>query len=176
MTCVRDSYSLRDCRSYCPQLEKAIAALVKVVRVGDERGEASASAVVDGCVEDISVFNSVGKVCSGIQEYIVGRLCKFVNCESRSILCAFMVLDTACARGVVLHSGNIHKLFFTSLVITVKYLEDEHWNNTTFAKIGGVSADQLFAMEIALFRLLDYNVHIPAAELDDFISDLQPSI
>eukprot|EP00828_Plagiopyla_frontata_P003002 TRINITY_DN10729_c0_g1_i3.p1 TRINITY_DN10729_c0_g1~~TRINITY_DN10729_c0_g1_i3.p1 ORF type:complete len:155 (-),score=20.63 TRINITY_DN10729_c0_g1_i3:26-490(-) len=59
---------------------------------------------------------------------------------------------------------NVHRIILTSLRIATKEFNDSTLNNQLFAKIGGVSNEELNSLEIEFLVLINFNIQISAAD------------
>lgn len=55
---------------------------------------------------------------------------------------------------------NCHRLVFTCLVLAVKYLEDEVHSNGYYARVGGLTIDEMNSLELKLLKVLDWDVSV----------------
>ena len=55
---------------------------------------------------------------------------------------------------------NINRLFYTCLMITQKYYEDNSWNNKLYADLVGISCDELLDMEMEYMNLINFHLFI----------------
>ena len=95
------------------------------------------------------------------------RLQKCINSEVTSLICAIIYLDRLCQKNKIKVSPmNVHRMLFVSIVLSVKFNEDEHFSNSTFAKIGGVSVERLVEMEAAYLEGLDFSLFVEKVEFD----------
>eukprot|EP01064_Diplonema_japonicum_P027471 TRINITY_DN3974_c3_g1_i1.p2 TRINITY_DN3974_c3_g1~~TRINITY_DN3974_c3_g1_i1.p2 ORF type:complete len:166 (+),score=33.71 TRINITY_DN3974_c3_g1_i1:64-561(+) len=160
-----DTYSdLVNESCYTPLLEAASAALIKALEQGEEGEEGG----------EYFEFNTVGKVVCGLESY-VARVAQFMKCSEKALLSAFVLLDRT-ASLIPLTRLNAHKLFFTAVVLTVKYVDDLTYSNSYYAKIGGIHAAQLFHLEATMLKALDWRVHVDPAVLKHYEDVLQCSV
>jgi ABC-type multidrug transport system ATPase subunit len=52
-------------------------------------------------------------------------------------------------------------------VVAVKFQDDKHYSNIYYAKVGGVSTQELGALEINFMTMLDWRVHVTEEEYND---------
>jgi hypothetical protein len=60
---------------------------------------------------------------------------------------------------------NINRFFYTCLMVTQKYYEDNAYNNKLYADLVGISCNELLEMEMEYMNLADYQLFIKD---DDF--------
>eukprot|EP00177_Eucheuma_denticulatum_P008451 GFKZ01015367.1.p1 GENE.GFKZ01015367.1~~GFKZ01015367.1.p1 ORF type:complete len:335 (+),score=65.08 GFKZ01015367.1:958-1962(+) len=95
-------------------------------------------------------------------EFYMRRLVQYVHASHAAFVTMFVYLDRvqkAC-RALVASEMNCHRLVFTCLVLAVKYLEDEVHSNVYYAKVGGLTAEEMNALEVKLLEVLDWNLSV----------------
>ena len=55
---------------------------------------------------------------------------------------------------------NIHRLLFTSIVISLKFVDDKFYKNKYYSSVGGVPLCTLNELEETMLGLLDYSCPI----------------
>ena len=63
---------------------------------------------------------------------------------------------------------NINRLFYTCLMVTQKYYEDNSYNNKSYADLVGISCDELLDMEMEYMSLVDYQLFIKEDEFQKY--------
>ena len=61
---------------------------------------------------------------------------------------------------------NVHRLLLVMLMVAVKFLDDDYYNNEAFAKIGGVSKEEINALELEFLDFLDYDIWVCQEDFD----------
>jgi hypothetical protein len=98
----------------------------------------------------------------------VKRLRKYFNCSDCVFSSSLIYIDRFIKNSdVVLDKTTIHLIFTVSLVISVKYLEDEHFSNEYYSKVGSVVLQELNEIESYMMKILDWNLKITS---EDFIN------
>jgi hypothetical protein len=72
------------------------------------------------------------------------------------------------------HSEAEHscRLLLACLVLAIKFVEDQVFTNSFYAKAGGVSASVLQEMEIYAYVSLEYLLHVTVAELEAALKEV----
>lgn len=131
---------------------KLIAALAKVY-----------SGVMDPAIPDLSsrcssCFHGFRKPSIGIEEYLE-RLREHFSCSDSCFLLALIyiirLLDF-CPNFVV-NAFSIHRLLAISLVVSVKFHEDQIYSNTFYAKVSGLRQEELNAGELEFLKLIKWD-------------------
>lgn len=69
------------------------------------------------------------------------RLRNYLNCENSTFILSLIYIDKLTsdkANKIILNGNNVHKLFLTSLLLAIKFNEDDFFNNEIYAKVAGV--------------------------------------
>ncbi|OMO99160.1 Cyclin-like protein [Corchorus olitorius] len=62
--------------------------------------------------------------------------------------------------GAFLTSLNAHRLLITSVMIAAKFMDDQCYNNAYYAKVGGVSTEEMNGLEMKFLFSLDFRLHV----------------
>ena len=95
-------------------------------------------------------------------DFYLRRLVQYSNCSTSAFIVMLIYLDKIqenCPQLLVTEM-NCHRLICTSLVLAIKYLDDEVFSNTYYARVGGVTADEMNQLEVALLNILDWNLSV----------------
>jgi len=60
----------------------------------------------------------------------------------------------------------------TAVMVAAKFLDDFRLANKDFAKIGGVTTQELNLLEIDLLKTLDFNLHVPRSLFESYLDGL----
>jgi hypothetical protein len=55
---------------------------------------------------------------------------------------------------------------FISLLVSIKYNEDENFSNKFYSKVGGISLDETNFLEIQFLNLLEYRLYVTDEAFD----------
>ena len=91
---------------------------------------------------------------------------KKLGFSSNLLILSMMNLDKLLEKNFILSSANIHKVFFICMMETQKYYSDENFKNTDYAKICGISPDELLELELEFMNYMNFDIYIKD---DDFI-------
>ena len=67
-----------------------------------------------------------------------------------------------------LNEKNINRLFYTCLMVTQKYYEDNSFNNKIYADLVGISCDELLNLEMEFMNLINFELFIKDDEFDKY--------
>jgi hypothetical protein len=97
-----------------------------------------------------------------IEKYL-SRLSKTFRCSDASFIAALAIVDRLLEYDggrLPLTMRNVHRIFFASLVVAVKFHEDLVYSNGHYAKAGGVHLKEVNRLERVLLQALDFNVRV----------------
>ena len=74
---------------------------------------------------------------------------------------ALIYIDRVCIRkGLTLTNYNIHRLLFTSILISIKFNEDIIYDNLLYSKIGGVLVAELNKLEHEFLKMIGFSLFV----------------
>ncbi|KAK9756746.1 hypothetical protein RND81_01G118200 [Saponaria officinalis] len=123
--------------------------------------------------EKVTIFHGTKAPTLNIREYM-SRVFKYSKCSASCLVVAYIYMDlfiqqTSC----YVTSLDVHRIFVTCLLLGVKFLEDECFNNSYFAKIGGVSCAEMNKLELKLLSTLNYRLHVTLETFDQYCVHLE---
>lgn len=110
-------------------------------------------------VNPTSIFNSTIPPQISIFNYLT-RIVKYTNVEQSTLIISIIYIDKLCQKNYFINEHNIHKLLFTSILIAIKYQEDDYYKLDYYSQIAGVSLKDLVKMERDFLFLLDFSLFI----------------
>ncbi|KAK9845185.1 hypothetical protein WJX84_003483 [Apatococcus fuscideae] len=123
-----------------------------------------------------SCFHGVNPPAIGMQAY----LSRISQHSKSSPICLVMALvyikRLAQASAHLICQHSIHRLTITSVLLAAKLCDDRVYNNSLYAKIGGISTKELNSMELDLMRRLGYRLMVSVAEVDSQLAALGVSL
>ena len=99
-------------------------------------------------------------------ETFIEKIVYILDFDDNLLILSLMVLDKFLSSKIILSESNVHKVFFTCLMETHKFFDDNTFTNKDYAKMCGVSVDDLLKMEIYFLESINFNLFIKD---DDFI-------
>lgn len=107
-----------------------------------------------------------------IEDFIINYY-KKMDFNSYLLILAMMNLDKLLSKNFILTDTNIHKVFFICMMETQKYYEDENFTNKDYAKICGITTDELLELELEFLNYLDFNIFIKDEEYFKYKDNLK---
>ena len=95
-----------------------------------------------------------------IKDYLE-RLCTFSLINISTIILIVIYIDRICnINKFKLTYYNIHKLILSSMIVAIKYNEDNFYSNETYAKLGGIPKSEMAFLEYYFVTLINFNLFI----------------
>ena len=89
----------------------------------------------------------------------INRIIAYTEIEKNTLICSLIYLDEIDKKKPITEF-NIHRIFFSCVLISIKYNEDDIFKNDYYAKIAGVTLNEINKMESTFISLLDFNLYI----------------
>ncbi|KAJ6676334.1 CYCLIN [Salix viminalis] len=124
--------------------------------------------------QKISIFHGLTRPAISIQNYLE-RIFKYANCSPSCFVVAYVYLDRFAQRQscLPLDSFNVHRLLITSVLISVKFMDDIYYNNAFYAKVGGISTREMNLLEVDFLFGLGFQLNVTPATFHLYCSHLQ---
>ena len=95
-----------------------------------------------------------------IKDYLE-RLCKYSKINTSTIILILIYIDRICnIQKFKLTYYNVYKLILASMIIAIKYNEDEYYSNKFYSKLGGVTISEIVFLEYNFLSLIHYNLFV----------------
>ena len=95
-----------------------------------------------------------------IEEYLI-RIQEYANMETSTLIMSLILIDRLCQKAnLTLTYHNIHRIIFSAILISIKYNEDNYYDNKYYADIAGVKLKELQLLEYNFISLLHFNLFI----------------
>ena len=120
---------------------------------------------------DDDIFNSKSIPNISTYDYML-RIVEYSNLEENTLILSLIYIDKI-ARIKKITKYNIYKYLITSVLIALKYNEDEIYNNNYYSQIGGINYEELMQLELNFLVLIDFNVYINNETFEQYKSALQ---
>lgn len=129
------------------------------------------------CPFKLTTFHSIRMPLLNIGAYFT-HIVEAMRCSESTMIAAMLHISSLYNKrdtpsGIHLNSLTIHRLLLTTLLVTSKFCDDDHFSNSIFAKLGGVPLTELNKMEIDFLALINFNLFISHYEFDVFYKELQ---
>ena len=93
-----------------------------------------------------------------MSDYLI-RIITYSEIEENTLISSLIYLDRFDQKKQIT-KFNIHRILFCSILISIKYNEDEIYKNEFYSQIAGISLEELNKIEYEFVSLLDFNLYI----------------
>lgn len=122
----------------------------------------------------LNTFHGVRAPNISIAKYLE-RIYKYTNCSPSCFVVGYVYIDRLLHRhpDSLVVSLNVHRLLVTSVMVASKTMDDVHYNNAFYARVGGVSNAELNRLELELLFLLDFGVMVSSRVFESYCLHLE---
>ncbi|PWA76787.1 cyclin-like, Cyclin PHO80-like protein [Artemisia annua] len=124
--------------------------------------------------QKLSVFNGLIRPNISVQSYLE-RIFRYANCSPSCYVVAYVYLDRFVRKQpyLLINSFNVHRLLVTSVLTSVKFMDDIYYNNAYYARIGGISTAEMNVLEVDFLFGLGFNLNVTPDTFRDYCMYLQ---
>eukprot|EP00250_Pteridium_aquilinum_P011618 c20197_g1_i1 orf=448-1200(-) len=152
-----------------PRVLLALAATLERLVVRNEK-----------CLKDLSEHRKLTKYHGlrppniSILKYLE-RIHKYSNCSPSCFVVGFIFIDQLVHKqpDVPLISLNVHRLLIISVMVATKLLDDVHYNNAFYARVGGISNAELNNLEVDFLFRLDFRLQVTSNMFEGYCTHLE---
>ncbi|XP_024383509.1 cyclin-U1-1 [Physcomitrium patens] len=125
----------------------------------------------------LTIFHGLRAPSISIAKYLE-RIFKYTNCSPSCFVVAYVFLDRLVHRqpDLLVTTLNVHRLLVTSVMVATKMLDDVHFNNAFFARVGGVSVVELNRLELEFLFRLDFKLSVTISVFESYCTYLERDI
>ena len=120
-------------------------------------------------------FHSIYLPIISLEDYII-RIKKYIQIDDSILICSIIYIDRLILKGLFISQYNIYRLFLASTFIAFKLFNDKKCNIQFFAKVGGVSVEELSELEIEFVSLIDFNLFIDDIQFQQYYDFINQEI
>ena len=103
-----------------------------------------------------------------IKDYLI-RIQTYANVEKSTLIISLIYIDRLCSKAkVTLTYYNIHRILFSAVLISIKYNEDNYYDNKYYAQIAGVKSKDLKTLEYYFIKLLNFSLYVNKEDYDKY--------
>ncbi|XP_024358568.1 cyclin-U1-1 [Physcomitrium patens] len=125
----------------------------------------------------LTIFHGLRAPNISIANYLE-RIFKYTSCSPSCFVVGYVFLDRLIHRqpDLLVTSLNVHRLLVTSVMVATKMLDDVHFNNAFFARVGGVSVLELNRLELEFLFRLDFKLSVTISVFESYCTFLERDI
>ena len=107
---------------------------------------------------DDDIFKQIKIPEISILKYLL-RIIECSNIEENTLIISLIYLYEVSKKKKIT-DFNIHKLLFTSILISLKFNEDEIYPFYYYSQIAGINQEELMQLELNFYSLIDFNLFV----------------
>eukprot|EP00826_Nyctotherus_ovalis_P042042 TRINITY_DN4289_c0_g3_i1.p1 TRINITY_DN4289_c0_g3~~TRINITY_DN4289_c0_g3_i1.p1 ORF type:complete len:200 (-),score=2.44 TRINITY_DN4289_c0_g3_i1:106-705(-) len=120
----------------------------------------------------VQIFDSLKVPQISVACYI-NRIKMYAQCSDSCIVLALVYIDRLLQKKAIsINRRNVHKLLITGVVLAIKYNEDDYYDNDYYAKVGGITCEELLLLECEMLALLNYNLYVSCSHYCYYLEKL----
>ncbi|CAO2044382.1 unnamed protein product [Urochloa humidicola] len=157
------------------RVPRAVSVLAGLLERAAERGDAEAEAGGALTASSASAFRGKALPAIPVRRY-AERIYRYAGCSPACFVVAYVYLDRlahggqgeeeeegdaeAAAAVVGVDSYSVHRLLITAVMVAAKFMDDKHYNNAYFARVGGVEVAEMNGLELELLFALRFRLNV----------------
>jgi hypothetical protein len=99
----------------------------------------------------------------------IERITKYTHCEESTLIASLIYIDRMCElNNIYLMQENIHRIVFASIILAIKYNEDDYYTNNYYSKVGGIIVKEFNLLEYELLKSLKYCLYIKCETFEKY--------
>jgi hypothetical protein len=108
-----------------------------------------------------------------ISAYLL-RLAKYAECSAEVLVQCIIHINRILHHrpNFLINSLNIHRLVLTSLLCSAKFFDDTYFNNSYYAKVGGIGPKELNCLEVEFLALINFDLFVQFSVYEHFYTEL----
>ena len=91
----------------------------------------------------------------------IKKFSKNFQLDENTLILSLMNLDKILKDNFIITEKNVGYLFYTSMVVSQKFYEDEPFDNKIYAKYVGISSTELTQLELEFLEMMGFNLFVP---------------
>jgi hypothetical protein len=101
------------------------------------------------------------------------RINKYAKCSPNCFIVALIYIDRLIeTRNVILSNLNVHRVLITSIMLATKVFDDEFYKNAYYAKLGGVSTQEMNSLELEFLSLMNFDFFVTVETFEKYQNEL----
>ena len=106
-------------------------------------------------------------------EKFLFRIEKYTEAENMTLILAYSYIEKLIEKeNFILGINNIYRLLLVSIVLAIKILEDNKYDNSEYCQIGGLSLKDFNEIEYKVAARLDFELNPSYEEIKTFMDHL----
>ncbi|KAH7433847.1 hypothetical protein KP509_07G089000 [Ceratopteris richardii] len=159
----------------CPTVISVLSSLLKRTVSRNER--LPPPPLTQSSLQKFSAFVGVRVPAITIEQYLE-RIFQYANCSTSCFVVAYAYIDrlVQLQPGFRITSLNVHRILITSVLVSAKFLDDSYYSNAYYARIGGITTQEMNKLEKIFLSLLDYRLQVTVSVFESYCSHLEREV
>ncbi|XP_076942045.1 cyclin-P3-1-like, partial [Bidens hawaiensis] len=103
----------------------------------------------------------------------IDRIYKYSRCSPSCFVGAHIYIDRLIqSQSIILTSLNVHRLLITSIMLAAKFIDDAFFNNTYYAKVGGITRAEMNRLELKFLFGIDFQLYVSLSTFEKYCLEL----
>ncbi|KAL5073305.1 hypothetical protein RYX36_012289 [Vicia faba] len=172
-----------DLYSYSYKQDSNTPLVINVLASLIERTMARTQRIVKNCSKVLSreittkIFDCREVPDLTIQSYLE-RVFRYTRAGPSVYVVAYVYIDRFCQSnvGFRINSRNVHRLLITTIMVASKYVEDMNFRNSYFAKVGGLTTNELNELELEFLFMMNFKLHVNVSVFESYCCHLEREV
>lgn len=110
-------------------------------------------------------------------KHYLWRIHHFFGCSDECFVLAMVYINRAAKQhsSMVVCELTVHRLLIVAMMLAAKSHDDERYGNSHYAKVGGLTLEQVNDLELKFMKMLDWNTFVAPGEYQCYYDMLCPS-
>ncbi|XP_050236117.1 cyclin-U2-1 [Mercurialis annua] len=171
------SYSYQN-DSNTPLVISVLASLIERTMARNQRIAKNCSSALNLSTDSKTrVFDCYETPDMTIQSYLE-RIFRYTRAGPSVYVVSYVYIDRFCQAnpGFRINSRNVHRLLITTIMLASKYVEDMNYRNSYFARVGGLTTNELNKLELEFLFLMGFKMHVNVSVFESYCSHLEREV
>ncbi|KAG6435646.1 hypothetical protein SASPL_100520 [Salvia splendens] len=123
------------------------------------------------------VFDCIEAPDMTVQSYLE-RIFRYTKAGPSVYVVAYIYIDRFCHLHPDFRLGpaNVHRLLITTVMLASKYVEDKNYRNSYFARVGGLTTEQMNKLEVEFLFMMKFKLHVNVSVYESYCSHLEREV
>ncbi|XP_051147019.1 cyclin-U2-1-like [Andrographis paniculata] len=123
------------------------------------------------------VFDGVETPDMTIQSYLE-RIFRYTRAAPPVYVVAYVYIDRLSQNLPEFRIGaaNVHRLLITTIMVASKYVEDMNYRNSYYAKVGGLSTQEMNKLEMEFLFEMKFKLHVNVSVFESYCRHLEREV
>ena len=122
----------------------------------------------------VTPFHSSRPPAITVKSYLEDRILKYAGCSEETFILALIYMDQVVQFNpdFVISSLNVHRLLITAIMLASKFFDDVYYNNSYYARVGGISNQEVNSLEMEMLRMISFSLFVQPEQYERYRGSL----